>query len=89
LSAPLGVQVAAAAVIVTARNAVAVLGLEWAEVAALAKDHGIEIRRAGRRPYVLVADVLGALDGKRARPWTPEDTRAELAAGRCSAGGRS
>lgn len=78
LSAP----VASAAVLVTARNCEAVLGLTWPEVAAFVAARGLAVGRVGRRPFIVLADIVEALDGVRARAWTDDDTAAEIEASR-------
>ena len=50
-----------AAVTASDRTCVAIFGVPWRTVRALCRKHGITVARAGRRPVVLVADVLRAL----------------------------
>jgi hypothetical protein len=71
-----------AAVILTPRNVVAVVGFEWRELAPILAEKGVAVGHVGRRPFVFLEDVVSALAGMRARPWTEEDTRAELARSR-------
>lgn len=68
-----------AAVILTPRNVVAVTGFEWRELAPILAEKGVAIGHVGRKPFVFLEDVIAALDGMRARPWSEDDTRAELA----------
>jgi hypothetical protein len=70
--------VSVAATLVTARNAEASTGYTWPELAAFAEQKGIAIGRLGRRPYILLADLIEALDGVRAKPWSEEDTAREI-----------
>ncbi len=74
--------VASAAVMLTCRNCTAVTGLTWIELAAFAEQRGLAVGRVGRRPYILLADLVESLDGAREKPWSDEDTAAEIDASR-------
>jgi hypothetical protein len=75
-----GVQVAPAAVAVSARTVDALLGVTWPTLAKWAGEHGIRERRLGRRKIYLLRDIVEALDCAAAAEWTEEDTTAALAA---------
>jgi len=61
-----------AAVTVSDRTCLQVLGVPWRALRAFAKERGIAIGKIGRRPVVVVADVLRALASEPA-PVSDED----------------
>jgi hypothetical protein len=79
VTAPLRHEAGAVAVILTPRNAVAVVGFTWEELGPILAEAKVSVGRVGRRPFALLDDVVRALAGKRCLPWTSDDTRAELA----------
>jgi hypothetical protein len=66
------------AVTVTPRNVLATFGYSWIELARILEEKRVPIGEIKGVPFAFVSDVVAALDGARAQPWTAEDTRAAI-----------
>jgi hypothetical protein len=57
-----------AAALVSDRNCVQVLGVEWRPLVRWAGEQGIAVRKIGRRPTLRLDAILAALDGDAMAP---------------------
>lgn len=70
------------AVMVSDRTCEPVLGTPWRSLRDWCTERGIRIGRIGRRPVVVVADVLAALSGEARSAWSEDEVVQRAARGR-------
>lgn len=65
-------QPAAAAVLVSTRNAEAVTGQSWRWVREFSLNHGVKLHKAGRKPFVNAQELVEAIKAASAAEYDEE-----------------